>query len=228
MTLVRSARFWSRLVAFVGAGWLVVLVSSCYVPEPVRTPAEAPVPVDSSTIYVIRHGWHAGIAVRSDHLTPGGLPAFPAVPDARYLEIGWGERHYYPHPDPGIWTLLRAGLWPTRSVVHVVPVQQAIPERFPRQSIVRLRVDTDDLQRLTAFVRASLTVATNDKAVPVAPGYYQGSRFFASPLRYHVFQNCNHWAAEALEMAGCTTARWRTLTVGAVINQAARCGTQMQ
>jgi len=217
-----------RAAALLFAVWVLLLLARCHLPEPVLAPEASTVPVDSSTIYVIRHGWHAGIAVRTEHLPPDALPPMPGGAEARYLELGWGERNYYPNPDPGVWTFARAGLWPTASVVHVVPVRNAIPVRFSQQPIVQLRIGGADLRRLAAYLRASLTVDASGQVVPVAPGYHPKSQFVASPLRYHVFQNCNHWAAEALEAAGCSTARWRTLTVGAVLGQAAACGTRLR
>ena len=177
--------------------------------------------------------------------TPASRCAAPTCPttacrswraffETRYLEVGWGEKHYYPNPEPGVWTFLRAGAWPTGSVVHAVPVSGRVPDAFPQQTVIRLRIPADALDRLAAYVRASLRVAPGDsaapagRALPAAPGYYPDSRFFESGLSYHVFQNCNHWAAEALEAAGCKTARWRAITVGRVLKQAERCGERVQ
>lgn len=219
-----------RILLLLLVFWVLLLTARCHLPEPlVRAVEVDAAPVDSSTVYLIQHGWHAGIALERAHLRDGALPAFPGVPESRYLEVGWGEGHYYPNPEPGVWTFARAGLWPTASVVHVVPIDRPVAERFPTQRILRLRLDAAALHRLAAYIRASVSVEADSDSTPpaqgAAPGYYRGSRFFASPLRYHAFQNCNHWIAEALESAGCETARWRALTVGAVFSQAARCGT---
>lgn len=220
-------RRWWLLSGAVMLVWIVALASSCHMPRAVRAPDRAPMPVDSSTVYVVQHGWHAGIAIRRDHVPPDRWPAWPDLPPSRYLEIGWGEAGYYPNPDAGVGAALRAGLWPTRSVVHAVPVFGAVPDRFPQQRIVRLRLSAPELDRLVAFVRRSVAVDSARRAVPAAPGYWPDSHFYASPLRYHVFQNCNHWAAEALEAAGCRTGRWRSITVGLLMNQAERCGTRV-
>jgi hypothetical protein len=231
---------WSRVAAVLTAAYILFLASSCRLPEPVLSDGpsgQAPMPVDSTTIYVVRHGWHAGIAIRRAHLPADRLPDLPGVPETRFLEVGWGERHYYPSPDPGVGTFLRAGAWPTGSVVHAVPISGSVRGAFPQQRILRIRIGARDLDRLAAFLRASLHVqppdaapdsiasdsATSPQAVPAAPGYYPDSRFFASPLRYHLFQNCNHWIAEALEAAGCPTARWRAATVGLLLRQAKAC-----
>jgi uncharacterized protein (TIGR02117 family) len=151
-----------------------------------------------------------------------------SFPGARYLEVGWGEAHYYPGHSRGLWGLLRAGAWPTGSVLHVVPVEGGVTERFPGRTVVRVPVGPSQLNALTAFVASSFTVDATGQAVEAASGYYAGSQFYRSPLPYHVFNNCNHWAAAALEAAGCDTApRW-TFTVGQVVRQARECGMLVQ
>jgi hypothetical protein len=127
-----------------------------------------------------------------------------------------------------VWGTVRAGAWPTGSVVHVVPISGTVPARFDRHTIVRIPVDASELDALTQYVAASFTLTDTGAAIPAADGYYSGSRFYRSGLPYHVFNNCNHWAAGALEAAGCDTApRW-ALTVGRVVNTALDCGTLIQ
>jgi len=80
------------------------------------------------------------------------------------------------------------------------------------------------LDALGRFIEDSFA----EKSVASEPGFYPGSRFYRSGLSYHAFNNCNHWAAAALEAAGCDTSpRW-TFTVGQVIRQAQDCGTLVQ
>jgi hypothetical protein len=149
-------------------------------------------------------------------------------PDARYLEVGWGEARYYPGETRGLWGMIRAGLWPTGSVLHVVPVPASVLRTFPQNTIVRVPVGPSELDALAAFVAQSFAVDTTGRATPTAPGYYVNSRFYASPLTYHVFNNCNHWAAAALEAAGCDVSpRW-AFTVGQVVARAEACGTLLQ
>jgi uncharacterized protein (TIGR02117 family) len=205
-------------------GWGLLLAVRCHLPRQ----ATAPSADSTSAIYLVRHGWHAGVAVRRTDLPDDRWPVLDAFPDARYLEVGWGEARYYPGEIRGVWGAFRAGAWPTGSVVHVVPISGTVPARFDRQTIVRIPVDASELDALTQYVADSFTLTDAGEAIPAAEGYYPNSRFYRSGLPYHVFNNCNHWAAGALEAAGCdTTPRW-TLTVGRVIKQARRCGTLVQ
>ncbi|WP_022836889.1 DUF2459 domain-containing protein [Salisaeta longa] len=205
---------------------LAVLLVGCGLPEPVRT-ERAPADTSRVTITLIRHGWHAGLAVPRAALDSVAWVQDVLGPTVQFVEMGWGEARYYPAPDPGWWATVRAGAWPTGSVVHLVPVTTALTARFPRQPMVRLRITEPSLAALLRYLRASVVVRSTGRAVGAAPGWYPTSQFVRSPLTYHLFQNCNHWVAEALEAAGCSTTRWRALTVGAVLRQARRCEAAM-
>lgn len=207
-------------MGLLGVGWVLLLTARCHLPRQ----ASRPTPDSTSAVYVVRHGWHAGIAVRRADVPDETWPALDDLPDAAYLEVGWGEADYYPARDPGTGTLLQAGLWPTESVLHVVPVPTSVTATFPQHTIVRVPVGAAELEALVAFIAESFA----EDASVVADGHYPGSRFYASGLSYHAANNCNHWAAAALEAAGCDTApRW-TFAVGQVVEQALACGTLVQ
>ena len=200
--------------------YALVLGTHCHLPRQTMAPTDD----STGTVYVVRHGWHAGIALRRADIPETWGSMRRDFPTARFLEVGWGETRYYPGHTRGLWGVLRAGLWPTGSVLHVVPVPGPIEATFPQNTIVRIPVGPDELEALGRFVAAS---RANDTTA-VEPGFYPGSRFYRSGLSYHAFNNCNHWAAAALEAAGCDTSpRW-TFTVGQVIRQAQDCGTLVQ
>ena len=208
------------------AVWLVVLAARCHLPRQAVSPGEGP--DSTSVVYVVKHGWHAGIAVRRADVPDGRWPVHGDAANARYLEVGWGEARYYPGQSRGVSGAVRAGAWPTGSVLHVVPIQRSVFDRFGRETVVRVPVSAAELEALTTFVAESFAVDSTGRAPVAAPGFYIDSRFYASPLTYHVFNNCNHWAAAALEAAGCDASpRW-TFTVGQVVRQARECGTLAQ
>lgn len=218
--------WWRSLLVGAAAVWLVLMAVRCHLPRQTVSPGEEP--DSTSAIYVVQHGWHAGIGIRRTHVPDSRWPVLEAYPDARYLEVGWGEARYYPGQSRGAWGVLRAGAWPTGSVVHVVPIDGPVPERFSKQTVVRIPVSPAEIDALISFVAETFVVDSAGHAAVVAPGYYADSRFYKSPLTYHAFNNCNHWAAAALEAAGCNVSpRW-TFTVGQVVREARECGTLVQ
>lgn len=220
------ARWGRRVLALLLLCWILLLAVRCHLPR--QTLSDDAGRDSTSAVYVIRHGWHAGIAVRRSDVPDGRWPVLDEYPEAEYVEVGWGEARYYPGFSRGIWGILRAGLWPTESVLHIVPLSASVAETFPQNTIVRVPVGASELDALTTFVAESFVTDSAGTGKPVAPGYYAGSHFYESPLPYHVFNNCNHWAAAALEAAGCDVApRW-TFRVEQVMNEARECGALVQ
>lgn len=223
-TTANMSRWARRILILSIIGWGLVLVVRCRMPRQVVAPS----PDSTSAVYLVRHSWHAGIAVRRSDIPDGRWPVLQDFPEAAYLEVGWGDGRYYPARDPGIGTLLRAGLWPTKSVLHVVPVFASVRRTFRHNTIVRVPVGPDELDAILDFVAASFEVDSTGATTTSGSGYYVGSHFYRARLPYHVFNNCNHWASAALEAAGCDVRpRW-TFTVGQVMRQAEACGTLVQ
>lgn len=218
------ARWWWRGTLLLVGAFALVLATRCHLPRQSVSGSED----STSVVYVVRHGWHAGVAVPRAEIPDERWPVLDDFEGSAFLEVGWGDDRYFPNRDPGIGLLVRAGLWPTSSVLHVVPISGHATETFPQNTIVRVPVGPKELDALTTFIAESFERDEAGEVEAVAPGYHSGSRFYSSRLRYHVFNNCNHWAAAALEAAGCDTSpRW-TFTVGQVIDQAEDCGRLLQ
>ena len=201
--------------------WGLVLAVQCDQPK-VEAVEDASGP---HTVYVVRHGWHAGLVLPRTALEEGAWPVLNDFPAAEYVEVGWGEAAYYPDPDAGPGTLLRAGLWPTASVLHIASFDLPVTDAFPRHDIAAIAVSDSGLHQLSAFIQQSLDGSRPD---PVARGRYYTGAFYPSPLPYHGLNNCNQWAAAALHAAGCATTPWRTLRVERLMHDAAACGRWIQ
>ncbi len=156
----------------------------------------------SASIYVIGYGWHVGLAVGVADMPHGLVPESGDFPDADYLELGWGDWDYYQAGDPGIWSTLKAGLWPTASVLHVVGVQGGVGERFRGLEIVRLDLPRSNVAALAAFIHRSFARDAAAKATPIGPGWGRDSLFYPARGTFHMFNTCNTWTARALEAAG--------------------------
>lgn len=197
-----------------------------------RSASDVPAPPVSSdgarAVYVVEHGWHAGIAVRRRDLSTEQWAVLLDFPDARYLEVGWGDADYYQAADPGVGTLLKAGLWPTSSVLHVAAFDRPLVDVFPRREIIRIAASPDGLSALMQFIGDSHARDSTGHPVPLGPGLYGRSRFYKAAARYHVFNNCNTWTARALQRVGCSMAPARTFTVRSLLAQVRDCGTVIQ
>ena len=78
---------------------LVVLASGCAAQSNPGAASAADAQATMHPVHVVRHGWHSGIVVRAADVPEHAWPARREFADAEYLEVGWGDRAYYPAPD---------------------------------------------------------------------------------------------------------------------------------
>ena len=193
--------------------WFVCLLcSACAGPgEKVACLAELKAPAKS--VYLVSHGWHAGIVIRRADLAEDQWPGLAHLPMSEFLEVGWGDRDYYRTPDPSWAVTLKAALLPTESVLHVVAFNAAVPSYFPRSEIIELPLSEAGFERLSRHVSASFARDAVGNGIPVGPGLYGVSQMYLSTETYHLFNTCNVWTARAIKAAGCPIMPAATITV---------------
>ncbi|MGF1671677.1 MAG: DUF2459 domain-containing protein [Balneolaceae bacterium] len=184
--------------------------------------SERPVPV-----YVTSHGWHVGIVTQTENVL-SLLPEIENLPETRYLEFGWGDAGYYPHPNPGLGELLNAALWPTPSVVHISGFDAAVHSRFPNSKIVKLCVSEKGMEELAKFLAGTIKTDKKNQAIFVTDGLYGESLFLEAYGLYYLPNTSNLWAARALRAAGLPITPVYALTEGNVIYQARQAGEQLR
>lgn len=192
--------------------------TACAEPPPVPATRDEP----AHTIYVVSHGWHAGIVVRAADVAAARWPVVSDFPDAEYLEVGWGDRHYYPARGPGLWLAIRAALLPGDSVLHVVGVRGPVEGYFMASDVIELRLSAREFEALIAVFQASLALDATGRPVAMGPGLYGDSRFYASRERFHLFKTCNVWTSRALRAAGVPITV--SLTAGRLIAEVKKHG----
>lgn len=178
---------------------LCLLLAACSNGPAAPKSANLVPPAEPATVFVVSNGWHSAVV-----LPRGAIPAVSVTetadfPDARFLEFGWGDAEYFPDPEPGVGTALRAGLLPTPAVMHVVPLARDPAAIYPRAEIVAFDLDEERLGRLAAFIGASFDRSGGRAS---GPGLYPDSRFYPATGRFHLGNTCNSWTARALAFAG--------------------------
>jgi len=181
-----------------------------------------------ATVYLVSHGWHAGLVLRRADIPPDAWAAQAELPAGEYLEIGWGDRDYYRSPDPSWGTTLKAALWPTASVLHLVALDGPVPAYFPRSEIIAIPLSTPGLARLSRYIDASYQRDAAGRTVLLGPGLYGRSRLYLSRETYHLLNTCNVWTARALRTAGCPISPGTTLSVDALLSRARAFGSTVQ
>src|SRR5882724_5726107 len=184
-----------------------------------------PAPADLvKPIYVINHGWHTGIALRRADLPEGVWPELPDLADSEYVEVGWGNREFYMAPEGTLGLALKAVLWPTPSVLHVVGFDGAVQEFFRQREIVEILVSDRGFQRLAAFIGDAYAKDGSGRGMMLGRGQYANSRFYAAREKYSLLKTCNTWTARALRSAGLPITSLYAASAGNVMEQARPLG----
>jgi uncharacterized protein (TIGR02117 family) len=169
-------------------------------------------------VWVVRHQWHTGLAMRRADVPASLWPERDDFPDALYLEVGWGDRDFYRAPRGTLWLGLKAALWPTDSALHVAGFSQAPARYFSGRQVVEVEVSARGLGRLAAFIGAAHARSREGRAIPLGPGLYGESRFYLGRERF-LLTTCNVWTARALRASGFPITPLWALTAGNVMFQ---------
>jgi uncharacterized protein (TIGR02117 family) len=132
-----------------------------------------------------------------------------------YLAFGWGERSFYIETptwnDVRVWTVVRAMLWPTPSVMHVQYLRGEPAGEHTR------RVVLSDVQyeTLIAAIRSSFQTTADGRVVAIpGKGYGSTDNFYEGAGSYHALSTCNMWTNRLLKETGVRTAVWSPFTEG--------------
>ncbi len=180
-----------------------------------------PAPAAPSTeLFIVNHGYHAGIVVpRAALAEQGSRPGLSAIGylatrfrDFDWLEIGWGDEAFYREvPTAESLTIalaMRALFRPGNpSVLHVVGVKGDPRAMFPNSDLVRVGISDAGFVRLVDTLDATFGRGKGS-VMPeqLGPGLYGTSLFFRANGTFHLFHVCNHWIADLLDAAGVPNA----------------------
>jgi uncharacterized protein (TIGR02117 family) len=169
---------------------------------PAQRPGRSVATSDPTTnIYLVRRSWHVDIGLGADDISTPLDAVLHALPGARFVLFGFGDRHYLLAKHHGPFVTLGA-LWPGDGLMLLTGLIATPQAAFGADSVIVLPVSSEQASRLEAFIWASLSRPQSGALTPLAPGPYGGSLYYAAVPRYSGTHTCNTWAAEALKAAG--------------------------
>jgi uncharacterized protein (TIGR02117 family) len=189
--MMRGLLLWLMLTGFVDAGML--------------------------TIYVERERLHTALVLPVAALLEEA-PAMSALlhqdDDTQWLRFGWGEAGYFGRDDRTSGATLVALFWRSPSVMEVARLQghrSDYSESYP------LNISAEQFSRLVRFIRDTFEDLDNN-LTPLRQATRSIHYYQASP-RYHLFYNCNHWTAQALQQASLMRGYRGAWLAGSVIKR---------
>ena len=170
-------------------------------------------------IFVPYNRWHAAIVIKKVDLPVALLSEVRDFPRAEYLEFSWGDKDYFPAPDPGISLALKAAFWSSGSVVHVVGFEDAPRNHYPGDEVLEINLPEQSFQRLVKFISDTFLRSQRSTPADARPGLSPNARFYPAEGKFSIFRTCNTWVAEALSAAGLPINPGYVITAGSLSDQ---------
>jgi uncharacterized protein (TIGR02117 family) len=153
-------------------------------------------------VFIVRNWWHAAIVLPRDDIPETLIPELKEFPRAQMIEFSWGDRDYFPDPNAGVFTAMKAAFWSSGSVLHLVGFDGPAENFFRDALITELHLSEESFTRLLAFLASTFARADPSGAAEARPGLYPYSRFYDASGKFSILRSCNTWVAEALQRAG--------------------------
>ncbi|MEX0684848.1 MAG: DUF2459 domain-containing protein [Balneolales bacterium] len=178
------------------------------------------------SIYVVQHGWHAGIVLPTGHIPTDLWVEDTTFPTVNFLEIGWGDRGYYQADQVTLGILMRASFWPTPSILHIAGFQTPVADYFAGSQVIEIQITEEGMKELVNFITSYFQTDKNGFAIADGGGLYGTySSFYKAKTYYYLPKTSNTWTARALRSTGAPITPIYGLTSGNVMYQARRAGT---
>ena len=178
------------------------------------------------SVFIVHGGWHAAIILYSADIPRPTVPEIVDFPEARFIEFSWGDKDYFPDPQAGPFTAMKAAFWSSGSVLHLVGFTEDVARFYPGTEIIQLQFARQAYNELLDYL--SQTFARQQSAMRASPraGLYPYSRFYPATPRFALWKTCNTWVAEALASAGFPIAPSFVITAGQLSEQIGKVRSQ--
>jgi uncharacterized protein (TIGR02117 family) len=170
-------------------------------------------------VVVAHDSWHAAIVLHRADITRDSLPELVDFPDAEFIEFSWGDKDYFPNPDAGVFTAIKAAFWSSGSVLHLVGFN-GNPKSFYRSGeLVELRLTPNAHERLLEYISHTFFRPPSRDRAEASAGLFSYSRFYPATHKFSLLKTCNTWVAEALKSAGLPVSPGHVMTADSLATQ---------
>jgi uncharacterized protein (TIGR02117 family) len=174
-------------------------------------------------VWLASNGFHSSVAVPA-RLAP--LEVRKRHPAAKVFAIGWGSRGFYTERAPGWYLLFTALFLPTRSALHVVPLDTPPETALPNSAWFEFPITSEGEARLRLRLDSAFLRDTGQRLRYLGVGKFAGSSFWDGSEVYLFPRTCNVWVASVLKSAGVRFVPWCSVEAGVLMRQGRRLGIQ--
>ncbi len=176
----------------------------------------------STPVWIVSNGFHSSLAVRVRDVPE--LRALPVAHDANFLLIGWGDSQWY-RGNVNASTACSAVLWPTPSVLLLVPLREKVASKYSHSDVIRLELSRQSFEKLRARIDGEFARNAAGKPIRIEDGFVPGSEFYAARESFYFPKMCNYWVAEQLQKSGLHLSRFRSISAAGLVHETAPLGT---
>ena len=170
-------------------------------------------------LYIVKHTWHTGILFSRKTASPYLTVLKNDFTNANYLEVGWGDLDFFTAKKGTVGLALKAVLWPTKSVLHVMPYKNHPSWHFGEDKLIEIEVSKKGFINLIQNINNSFELNGDSQKIKVETKGFAGGQFFLSKEKYHLFKTCNVWTAKYIKDAGYPISSAFALTSKNVMTQ---------
>jgi len=147
------------------------------------------------------------------------MPELADFPSAQFIEFSWGDKDYFPNPHSSAFAAIKAAMWSSGSVIHLVGFTDTVENFYRGATITELRLNPTAYERMVDYINETFLRETSPGRARAAPGLFSYSRFYPASRSFSLLRTCNTWVAEALEHAGLSIAPAFAITAGNLQSQ---------
>ena len=177
---------------------------------------------ETKPVHLVNTGWHVGLILPVDIILKRNLPESRNFPNASFIEIGWGDKRFYQSKSPSVTMAFNALFTPTPPVMHIYGFENSITNTFRNAEILEIPVPAENYSNLLSFIHRSFIRNANGTARPLGKGLYglKSSQFYSGNGKFHLFNTCNTWVADALNSGGLNINPQSVITADNLLDQA--------
>lgn len=202
-------------ILFIG---IIIAVALICIPGCARksySPFPPDVKDDPVSIYVAIYGGHSGIILPTSAMPDDLLRLTTEFNSFRYIEFGWGDEDFYRGQNVNAFIAVKAALWPTASVLHLIGINESMEEYAAGVAIYRVELSRSGFLALCSFITATFSVDEYGNSIVLGPdtAFKRQASFYMARPKFFFPRTCNTWTAKALQISGMPISTWASICV---------------
>lgn len=157
--------------------------------------------LDYFSIYLIKQNWHTGIILKKENINSEIFPSIKDFPNTDFLDIGWGDKEFYLHPDFDFELAFKALFYPTTSVLRIEGINSINNYLNISDAAVEIKISKSSFDKLCSFIQETFN-KNEDKNILITQRNKGRIKYYEAKGKYSIFNTCNTWIAKGLKHAG--------------------------